>query len=588
MRDSSHLTESSRLLATNSITKSPINERPKSTNFFLYGCVLLLASVILFIYVSTISYAYYNVSEVSRFSPLSTVQHTTPPSSYWGSIKAPYPTGAFWTNFVVGDGDGSALFLPYGIKCLSSGIQVSYGPTRRVVTNKAITDPFDVDIQFTSLEPYNTHNIIKHDNFSVTMKYNMGTAGGSYTAYLVKGSPYVTILYEQSTPILNMNTMHITNFQSITRENSIGNQYVVTLGNYQNWLIWGTSDLSLSVSGDSLISSVAYSGVIRVAILPIQNADKSMDLLLKYISCYPIGVDIDISYPQITINQQGNPLVTPRPQMAKLTYRFRTVGEGDLLMLALPHHIDIMTPYTPLTSQYNDTKAVRRIYTPIYSMKGKMVPCIGQTWELQYQLQSPSWVYDLSNTMISTPQLNSIAQALLQDLSSVIPSAIDVYGFGKEVARMATLALIADNLGISSIRQNALQIIENTITTWLRGTNPNAFVYDSVYGGVITAQSMTNSASEFGLGWYNDHHFQYGYFIYTGAVLSLLDKPYFAQNRAVFDYLVSDICQNNATDTNFPYVRHKDFYDGHSWASGLFQQANGKGQESSTEVCVYC
>jgi endo-1,3(4)-beta-glucanase len=28
----------------------------------------------------------------------------------------------------------------------------------------------------------------------------------------------------------------------------------------------------------------------------------------------------------------------------------------------------------------------------------------------------------------------------------------------------------------------------------------------------------------------------------------------------------------------------KDFFDGHSWASGLYHQANGKGQESSSEA----
>ena len=33
-----------------------------------------------------------------------------------------------------------------------------------------------------------------------------------------------------------------------------------------------------------------------------------------------------------------------------------------------------------------------------------------------------------------------------------------------------------------------------------------------------------------------------------------------------------------------PPARHKDFYDGHSWASGLFSQNNGKSQESSSEA----
>jgi hypothetical protein len=33
----------------------------------------------------------------------------------------------------------------------------------------------------------------------------------------------------------------------------------------------------------------------------------------------------------------------------------------------------------------------------------------------------------------------------------------------------------------------------------------------------------------------------------------------------------------------FPVARCKDLYDGHSWASGLFQMADGKSQESSSE-----
>ena len=37
----------------------------------------------------------------------------------------------------------------------------------------------------------------------------------------------------------------------------------------------------------------------------------------------------------------------------------------------------------------------------------------------------------------------------------------------------------------------------------------------------------------------------------------------------------------------YPYNkdrRHKDFFDGHSWASGIYQHSDGKEQESSSEV----
>eukprot|EP00968_Pinguiococcus_pyrenoidosus_P021018 scaffold2660_cov257-Pinguiococcus_pyrenoidosus.AAC.13 len=39
-----------------------------------------------------------------------------------------------------------------------------------------------------------------------------------------------------------------------------------------------------------------------------------------------------------------------------------------------------------------------------------------------------------------------------------------------------------------------------------------------------------------------------------------------------------------AADPLFPTARQKDWFDGHSWASGLFPQGNGKSQESSSEA----
>ena len=49
--------------------------------------------------------------------------------------------------------------------------------------------------------------------------------------------------------------------------------------------------------------------------------------------------------------------------------------------------------------------------------------------------------------------------------------------------------------------------------------------------------------------------------------------------------IVGDICYfNDAPGGLFPFVRHKDFFDGHSWASGIYQHSDGKEQESSSEV----
>jgi endoglucanase Acf2 len=128
------------------------------------------------------------------------------------------------------------------------------------------------------------------------------------------------------------------------------------------------------------------------------------------------------------------------------------------------------------------------------------------------------------------------------------------------------------------------QAVETALTPWLQGLNPDALLYDKTYGGVITTNGVADLYADYGSGWYSDHHFHYGYFAYAAATLAKLDVPYWEANKIPMETIIRDFCNPDPTDPDFPFARHKDFFDGHSWASGLYPQANGKGQESSSEV----
>ncbi|CAM9484590.1 unnamed protein product [Heterosigma akashiwo] len=91
-------------------------------------------------------------------------------------------------------------------------------------------------------------------------------------------------------------------------------------------------------------------------------------------------------------------------------------------------------------------------------------------------------------------------------------------------------------------------------------------------------------AADFGNGWYNDHHFHYGYFLYTLAVLIKFDPAYYSKHQGAIDLLLGDIANRDPESPLFPVARHKDFYDHHSWALGLFTTWDGKSQESSSEA----
>lgn len=88
---------------------------------------------------------------------------------------------------------------------------------------------------------------------------------------------------------------------------------------------------------------------------------------------------------------------------------------------------------------------------------------------------------------------------------------------------------------------------------------------------------------DFGNTYYNDHHFHYGYFIYTAAIIGYLDPTWLAENKPYVNTLVRDIANPSTEDNYFPVSRMFDWYHGHSWAHGLYETFDGKDEESSSE-----
>ena len=85
----------------------------------------------------------------------------------------------------------------------------------------------------------------------------------------------------------------------------------------------------------------------------------------------------------------------------------------------------------------------------------------------------------------------------------------------------------------------------------------------------------------------NDHHFHYGYFIYTAAVIAYLDPSWLPLNQAWVNSLVRDAANPSTQDNMFAFSRMFDWYHGHSFAAGLFELWDGKDEESSSEDAFF-
>lgn len=439
------------------------------------------------------------------------------------------------------------------------------GASRRVVTQLSVTDPFNIDLQISATQPLLSRAVESYDNSSVTMTYKLNN-GGKFKSHIVKGAPFITTVYDNATPIISSDVMLILEVEPKMIKNSDGVQYIVTLGNFQRWLVFCSESIVFSWKENSLIANSAIKGYVRVAYLPSIGYLEAYNALIPYLKKYPTAAVWTFNYPS------GN--------IVEVNVQYITNGTGPLLMYALPHHVPIMQIPNP---KGEDALLLQKVLYPIYTVKGKLKAVIGEQWKLVYNLVQVGWHF-VPSEKLTNSQMDEIAKHLIVDVAEVMPPVTDPYGFGKQIGRMARLALIADEFGIPTVRQQAILNLETALTPWLTGVNPNPLLYDKTWGGLVPSHGLESFINEFGSGWYSDHHFHYGYFVYALATLAMLDPPYWAANRPAIETIVRDICNPDSSDPDFPFFRHKDLFDGHSWASGLFQQGNGKGQESSSEV----
>ena len=289
----------------------------------------------------------------------------------------------------------------------------------------------------------------------------------------------------------------------------------------------------------------------------------------------------------------------------------------ELLMLALPHHLEGLT--LSQSSKMINTKEdeshtknqmlTMKLFDLIYKcIKGPMQPVIGSQWMMDIPLPSLGFDGDSGSNdeklYLSPSVRDHILQNLQADIKLSLPSTTeDIYGFGKQAARLAQLAhishlyMIGDNATKSddgdipnSVYKEATVVLRTTLVGLLTGKVSDRLVYDANLGGMVTTDGLTDSHADFGNGRYNDHHFHYGYLLYACAIMGKIDPTFVEEFGDHVDSIFYDIANYNNFDAEtssgafFPGARHKIWFDGHSYASGMFPFGNGKSQESSSEA----
>ncbi|CAN6848000.1 unnamed protein product, partial [Brassica oleracea] len=201
-----------------------------------------------------------------------------------------------------------------------------------------------------------------------------------------------------------------------------------------------------------------------------------------------------------------------------MEYTWQKRGYGDLLMLAHPLHLKLLSTSSSATV----LESLR-----YKSLDGDLVGVVGDTWLLKPAPIPVTW-HSLKGIK-EDHHREEIISALVQNVDALDSSA-DVtsasYFYGKLIARAARL--IRDYL-------------KSMIEPWLDGSfGPNGFLYDPTWGGLITRLGSKDSGGDFGFGIYNDHHYHLGYFLYAIAVLVKIDNLWGKKYRPQVYALAAD------------------------------------------------
>ncbi|CAI6335230.1 unnamed protein product [Periconia digitata] len=400
---------------------------------------------------------------------------------------------------------------------------------------------------------------------------------------LVQGMGFVTALYNSGTPRLTSGVF-FRSLEYVGQLNDITYKYRIVLNDNSNWLIYATPTGTLGAPPFTLANSTTidgpsgYTGMIQVAKNPAQTSGEDS---------YDSAAGAFAANATISGTADGS------SGSYTLTWGKGGVADTPLIMFGLPHHLESLDENT--RSKLTDielvtgTKGVARAI--VANAMTLSEPNLPDSIGFDPWVVNAAGTGGTSNTNIDESALaavrNSAAIELAQDFDKQT-RLNSMYYSGKALAKFAVTIYTTHQIAKDTqLAAAGLAKLKDSFKVFTDNTQPLPLVYDTVWKGVVSSGTYQNGDTglDFGNTLYNDHHFHYGYFVYTAAVIGYLDPAWLDQgtNRAWVNTLVRDFANPVESDPFFPFQRSFDWYNGHSWAKGLFDSGDGKDQESTSE-----
>ncbi len=320
---------------------------------------------------------------------------------------------------------------------------------------------------------------------------------------------------------------------------------------------------SETAPGTWSVDTGAKGGYLSVAALP-DRSDASFALMQRHAYAFLKGTRVDWQYDASASS------VTTRFSATTDTME----GEPQPPLLGLyPHH------------WFENPSVEGRLGPGYRTLRGqiRLLASHDFTTTVRYHGFVPRWP---GLAQADTPQVPLLRDLMKTDLRNARRMMLEIgkgsYWQGKGLQRILKLADVFEAQGDLKGRDRLLELVKDRMQTWFSGEDRRTyFVLDRRIGTVLAHPEEYFSIEQM-----NDHHFHYGYWIRSAAEVALRDPAWAAKDRwgGIVDLLVADIATTRRGAADFPFLRHFDAYEGHSWASGNAMGGWGNNQESSSEA----
>ncbi|OWB56188.1 hypothetical protein B5S28_g2079 [[Candida] boidinii] len=520
----------------------------------------------------------------------------------------PFETNKFYANLFLGDQTGTSFTYPYS-GFLTKDNYYGYAVAHTDASSHVYGyyDGSSTEAQYytnalkigqlifsaTSFESSNFNlEVTEMKDMSVLVTLTDGTLDNYIDIPLVQGMGLNTAIYYGS---LKAEINSQVGVKQLIQETSSALadgiiKYRATLYNDVEWLIYVTlPDGYKTDSSFKLTVSNPYTLV----------ASESIDGLIIQVGVAPSSDDLDSYYDEaagmypISCSVKGN--LDQSSDIAIYQFDYDTEGKsasGNTIVFALPHHVSSMVSATSKTATGISLDS---------STKGKMYAFLTNSILLEETIDTNVQFLPYSADFISgsasgisytSEQLKLIAQVANDELSvnikDTVNSMTSTYYGGKVLDKYSYILLtVCDVLKDDDVTKSTLQQMKDAFATFTSNEQYYPLIYDTRYGGVTSSAYKISPDEDFGSGYYNDHHFHYGYFVHAAAVVGYVDAKYGGtwaeDNKDWVNSLIRDVANPSEEDEYFPVSRNFDWFNGHSWAAGLFVGYDGRNQESSSE-----